>query len=287
MNQTQRLDFTIQPPHGRATRADARFRATLTPKPLVIFIHGFKGFKEWGHFNLLADYFAQHNLVFVKLNLSHNGSTPDSEEPVDLEAFGRNNFSIELSDVKALIDFLFSAENPIPKTEVDLNRLYLIGHSRGGGLAILASAADQRIKATATWAAISDLANRWPPATLAQWQKDGVMYIENARTKQSMPLYYQLVEDFQANKSRLDIPAAATRMPQPLLLIHGTNDETLPVQMAYELKKNKPDALLEILAGANHTFGGSHPYLAPELPPDAKLAADKTIRFFQQFHQHQ
>ena len=27
------------------------------PKPVVVFVHGFKGFKDWGHFNVLADYF--------------------------------------------------------------------------------------------------------------------------------------------------------------------------------------------------------------------------------------
>jgi uncharacterized protein len=276
----KRIDFIIKPPHGRATRADARLHLDNRPKPVVVFIHGFKGFKEWGHFNLLADYFAQHGFVFIKLNLSHNGSTLTEDDVLDLEAFGNNNFSIELADVKALLDQLFSEESPVPKTEMDLSRLFLIGHSRGGGLAILASAQDHRIKGTATWAALSDLENRWSPHALEQWKKAGVLHVENARTRQLMPLYYQLVEDFLANKAMLNIPAAARRMPQPLLLIHGTHDETLPLQMAYDLKESKPDAELEILPEADHSFGGSHPYPNEALPPAAQQAADKTISFF-------
>ena len=275
-----RIDFIIKPPHGRATRADARLLPDGQPKPVVIFIHGFKGFKEWGHFNLLADYFAQQGFVFIKLNLSHNGSTLTEDDVIDLEAFGNNNFSIELADVKALLDLLFSDYPPVPATELDLSLIFLIGHSRGGGLAILASAQDSRIKATATWAAISDLENRWPLQTMAQWKKEGVMHIENARTKILMPMYYQIVEDYLANKALLDIPGAARRMQQPLLLIHGTHDETLPLQMVYELKENKPDAQLEILPEADHSFGGSHPYPHQTLPPAAQKAADRTISFF-------
>ena len=59
--------------HGRAFEADATYRATSQLKPVVVFVHGFKGFKDWGHFPLLADFFAGQGFVFVKLNLSHNG----------------------------------------------------------------------------------------------------------------------------------------------------------------------------------------------------------------------
>ena len=280
---THRIDFILTPAHGRATRADARLIPDNKPKPVVIFVHGFKGFKEWGHFNLLADYFAQQGFVFIKLNLSHNGSTLTEDDVLDLEAFGRNNFSIELTDVKTLLDELFSENSPVPQTELNLNRLFLIGHSRGGGLAILASAQDNRIKATATWAAISTLENRWPPQTLEKWKQEGVMYIENTRTKQLMPLYYQLAEDFQTNKAKLNILAAAQQLKKPLLLIHGTHDETLPLQMAYDLKENKPDAELEIIPEADHSFGGSHPYAGSILPPAAQIAADRTISFFKAY----
>ncbi|MES2730386.1 MAG: hypothetical protein V4714_01515 [Bacteroidota bacterium] len=121
--------------HQRLFGVDATFTNDSKRKPVVIFIHGFKGFKDWGHFNLIADAFAQADMVFIKLNLSHNGTALDfPEDFADLEAFGHNNFSIELDDVGVLIDYLFSANCVIPSTEIDLQRLYLIGHSRGGGV---------------------------------------------------------------------------------------------------------------------------------------------------------
>ncbi|RZK32728.1 MAG: dienelactone hydrolase, partial [Hymenobacter sp.] len=82
--------------HGRSFAADATYQAAAAAspavaaaKPVIVFVHGFKGFKDWGHFPLLARFFAEQGFVFIKLNLSHNGvvvgGTGDLE---DLEAFG-------------------------------------------------------------------------------------------------------------------------------------------------------------------------------------------------------
>ena len=109
MPEVQKTTFILTPPHGRKTSADARFLANDQPKPVVIFVHGFKGFKDWGYWNLLATYFAEQQFTCVKLNLSHNGSTLTEDDVLDLEAFGQNNFSIELADVEALLNLFFSA----------------------------------------------------------------------------------------------------------------------------------------------------------------------------------
>ncbi|UOQ55523.1 alpha/beta hydrolase family protein [Hymenobacter cellulosivorans] len=269
--------------HARPFAADARFQPTGQPKPVVVFVHGFKGFKDWGHFNVLADYFAAHNFVFVKLNLSHNGVVPGGTGDLeDMEAFGRNNFSLELNDLGTLLDYLHEpATSVLPAAEVDLSRIYLVGHSRGGGIVLLKAAEDARVKAVAGWAPISSVNPRWPEPVMQQWQQDGVQYIENARTKQRMPLYYQLVEDYHANQQRLDIAGnVRDKLHQPLLIVHGDQDETLPVQMAHDLKSYKPDAELVIVPGAGHMFGGKHPWDEDKLPELAQGIADKTIEFF-------
>ena len=280
MNAIQKIDFVLTPGHGRAFGVDARFIRNQQTKPIVIFVHGFKGFKDWGHFNLLADYFADKGFVFIKLNLSHNGTTLDGEDLTDMEAFGQNNFSIELDDLETLIDYLYNSPATLPQEEMDLNKLYLIGHSRGGGLVILKTAEEPRIKAVAGWAPVSDMSMRWPEQLLTNWQKNGVHYIYNSRINQDMPLYYQLVEDFRANQARLDIPSVVARLQQPLLVLHAEDDETLPVSMAHELKANQPNAEVIILPEGGHTFGGKHPYAELTLPVSTQFVADQTIAFF-------
>jgi pimeloyl-ACP methyl ester carboxylesterase len=279
MTLIQKTDFVLTPAHGRSFRADARYIPDQQEKSIVIFVHGFKGFKDWGHFNLLADYFAQQGFVFIKLNLSHNGTTLDSKDLTDMEAFGQNNFSIELDDLDTLLNYLFSKPENLPAAELNLNKVYLIGHSRGGGLVILKAAEEERVKAVVGWAPISDLLMRWPEEVLTNWQKTGVHYIYNSRINQDMPLYYQLVEDFKANQERLDIPSIVKKLTKPFLIIHATDDETLPVSMAHELKANQPQAEVIILPEGGHTFGGQHPFPEATLPPSAQIVAERTVEF--------
>ena len=282
----QKIDFVLQSKHQRPFGMDACFLPNNRPKPVVIFVHGFKGFKDWGHFNLLSSYFARHGFVFVKLNLSHNGTAPGSDDLVDLEALGHNNFSIELDDIGTLIDHLGNDKCRIPREEMDRSRLSLIGHSRGGGMVLLKAAEDERVKAVVTWAAISDLDQRWSEEVMERWKKEGVQWVANQRLGQQMPLYYQLAENFHANKARFDIPAATRRLTQPLLVLHGEEDETLPVQMAREIHAYHPAAELVLLPGVTHTFGGKHPYSDPELPAAAKKAADLSISFLRKVFPH-
>lgn len=281
-----RLDFQLTSPHhARPFAADAQLVPDGRPKPVVVFVHGFKGFKDWGHFNLLAEFFAHRGFVLVKLNFSHNGlvigGTGDLE---DLDAFGRNNFSLELDDLGCLLDALHQpGQTPVPTAEMDLARLYLVGHSRGGGVAMLKAAEDARVRAVAAWAPITDVNPGWPEPMMQHWQQTGVVHIENARTKQQLPLYYQMVEDYHQHRLRLDIQHNLRRhFRQPLLIIHGDQDETLPVANVPLLQQAKPDAEVIILPGAGHMFGGAHPWAATALPPLAQDVAERTVAFFEQ-----
>ncbi|TYZ07658.1 dienelactone hydrolase family protein [Hymenobacter lutimineralis] len=279
-DQPVQLHFQLSSPrHSRPFTADACLLPDGQPKPVVVFVHGFKGFKDWGHFNLLADWFARRGIVFVKLNLSHNGlvvgGTGDLE---DLEAFGQNNFSLELDDIGALLDQLPAL---LPAAEVDLGRLALVGHSRGGGLVLLKAAEDARVHAVVTWAAINDVNPGWPETLLQQWQQQGVFHVENARTGQQLPLYFQIVEDYHQNRLRLDIRHNVRRKlgGRPLLVVHGDEDETVPVRRAHELKEWYPAAELALLPGVTHNFGGAHPWNVAELPEAARQAAKATLDF--------
>lgn len=267
--------------HKKPISADYRYDENHANKlPLIIFVHGFKGFKDWGVFNLLADAMAAAGFIFLKLNLSHNGTT--LEQPAyhaDLEAFGNNNFSIELDDLKDVIDYCTSGKEESLSAKVDLENIHLMGHSRGGGLVLLKANEDDRIHKVVTLAAISDLTTRWPQIFLDEWRAKGVQHIPNSRTGQMMPLYVQLYDDVLDNAERLSIPRAVKQMKQPLLAFHGTADETLPVQMAHDIKSWKPETELVIFEGANHVFGAGHPWEKNSLPPLFEAIVEKSKEF--------
>lgn len=267
--------------NGKPILWDAFWISTALPKELVVFVHGFKGFKDWGCWDLVAKRFAEAGFVFVKFNFSHNGTTP--EDPIafgDLEAFGQNNYSKEQKDLGLVIDFLTSAQSLIPSAELNTKQLHLVGHSRGGGAVLLKAAADQRVSKVSAWAAISSTNRSWTEEQVQKWKEDGVAYVMNGRTKQNMPLYYQLYEDFVQNQQQLNIEQAVKTMKQDLHIVHGTDDPAVPFTAALEIQSWKPSASLLKIEGANHVFGGKHPWLAEELPTDLKRVVDETVRFF-------
>ena len=267
-------------PHGKPLSLDVLHAGSANGKPVIVFIHGFKGFKDWGTFNMLADFFASHGFVFLKFNFSHNGTT--AEKPLDfadLEAFGHNNYSLELDDLGRVLDEVTAGNFGL--AEADRERLFLIGHSRGGGMALLKAAEDPRINKLATWAAIGTTNYFYEdPETVKKWKKDGVLYIPNARTGQQMPLYWQLYENWQQHRQRLDIPAAAARLQQPVLLVHGTHDPAVPYAVAETLQQAIPDSRLLAIEGGDHTFGGTHPFSGEKLPADLQRVAEETAAFF-------
>lgn len=251
------------------------------PVPVLIFLHGFKGFKDWGHFPLIAEYLTRAGFAVVRVNFSHNGTTPDQlTEFADLEAFAKNTFSMELSDVAVVIDDIFWRGGT--ELNCDPSRLGIIGHSRGGGIALLSAHHDRRVKAVATWGSVCDFEPRVNPPDVIEWKKNKVMYVENARTNQQMPINFTFREDFYKNRKKLSIPHAVNHMPVPQLIIHGTADESVSIAEAEKLNSWNLLAQLVEIPGANHTFGGKHPWDSKELPEDTIKALQETIAFFRE-----
>src|SRR6201986_5435394 len=143
-------NYNIPGAKGRGMLMDITYDTAHKNGPLVIFAHGFKGFKDWGAHNLVAEYFAEHGFRFLKFNFSHNGTTADKPDDfADMIAFADNTFTIELEDLKNVIDFACGGSG-IPAA----NGVYLMGHSMGGGMAIIKAVEDKRVKKLITTASI-------------------------------------------------------------------------------------------------------------------------------------
>ncbi len=273
----ERHDIQLLGSEERPFLLDVSLVPDKAPKPVVIFCHGFKGFKDWGCFDLVANAFAVAGFVFIKMNFSHNGTT--IEKPLefdDLKAFGNNNFTKELFDLQKTIDWLSTSEL---SGKMDLDRINLIGHSRGGPTVLLQAVSDQRVKRVVTWASISNFERMIPNSELEDWEADGVRFIMNGRTNQMMPLYWQLCEDYFRNKSKLDTATLVSRLAIPQLIIHGDNDSSVPIDIAFELKTYNPKAEMVVIQGGDHTFGGRHPYEDVDLPADFKQVVKTSIEF--------
>lgn len=240
---------------------------------VIVFCHGFMGYKDWGCWNLVQDYFVSLGFGFCKYNVSHNGGTV--ENPIDfsdLDAFAQNTYSGEIEDLNALLNTL-SIYIKIP-FEVGL-----IGHSRGGGTVLLSSHHPSVI-ALVTWAGISSIESRFPQGMdLARWKNDGVRYVRNGRTQQDLPMLYGLFEDFVANAERLNIQEACEKMTVPALIIHGEKDTSVSISEGEALCKWLNDELIRI-EGADHTFCSAQPWNNSEMPNELMEVCQITADFF-------
>lgn len=256
--------------HDKSIILDAFLPQAKKPKQTVIYCHGFKGFKDWGANDELAQFFAENGVNFIKFNFSHNGGTP--QQPIDfpdLEAFGNNNFTKELDDLDSVLNWI---EHQNEFENLALNQqITIMAHSRGSGTAIIKAVEDSRINKVISLAGISDFKARFiDNATLEYWKENGVIYIENGRTKQQMPLYYQIVEDINNNSQRLNIEKAAKKLNKPHLIVHGSEDPTVNTEEAKAVHNWSKKSTLKIIEGADHVFNVKHPWNESKLPLEFK-----------------
>lgn len=280
MKKTELKDQVLDRIENKPILWDAFYTADGEAKPLVIFCHGYKGFKDWGCWDLVAREFMRSGFCFVKFNFSHNGGTV--AQPIDfpdLDAFADNNYSKELEDLDDLINFIVSNDSPIIN-EINPLQITLIGHSRGGGISIIKASEDSRINNLVTWASVSDFGARFgSDEEIQRWQRDGVKYVLNGRTKQQMPHKFQFYEDFIRNQKRLNIKLATERINIPHLIIHGKNDTSVSYHDAEQIHSWNSSSRLSLIDEADHVFCSKHPWTEDKMPTDLKTMVNASIEF--------
>lgn len=276
-------NLSVAGANNRLMATDIFYIDTPHRKPIVLYLHGFNGFKDWGDFGSIAQQWANAGFVVVTFNFSHNGTTLETpDELSDTEAYGNNNYTKECFDTQCMIDFIHSAHFPISE-HIQLDRLWLLGHSRGGGIALV-QASDPRVYGVITWAAVAFLKTPWASYSaekMAQWQADGVVYYTNQRTGVSYPLYYQLFLDYIQHQRELDVQQAIAALKKPILLCHGTTDLAVSIEQAQLLHACQPNSVL-FTVNADHVFGRKHPAITGPLPSPMQEVLDRCILFCQE-----
>jgi uncharacterized protein len=256
---------------GRALDGLVDYPTAPGAHPAVVVCHGFKGFMEWGFFPSLAELLADRGYVVVRFNFSGGGMRPGEDEVSDAEAFRRDTYTLELAELLAVLAAVAGDPGSAPPEGLDRGRvrpgpLGLLGHSRGGGIALLGAAHPSwidRVGALVTWAAIGEV-DRFTAEQKAAWRRDGELPVVNSRTGQRLALGRELLADVEGNREALDLSAAAARRRAPWLIVHGDGDDSVPPSDGERLyAAAAPPREIERIAGAGHTFGAVHPFAGP------------------------
>lgn len=251
-------EFILKTTRNNILRISAFGINNLLNAPCLIFVHGFKGFKDWGFWKFSANYFAERGYFVLTFNFSHNGIGEDPLEFTEPEKFASNTFSLEVEELNEIINnyskgFFGQTEN---------NLIGITGHSRGGAVSILTAAENRRVSALCTWASISKI-DRYTERQKGEWRSKGYLEVMNSRTGQMMRMNAELLEDIERNKDgSLNIEKATGGLRIPYLIIHGEQDVTVPVKEAEQLYKwsDKTTSEMEVIQSAGHTFNIVHPF---------------------------
>ncbi len=253
--------------------------------PIVIFLHGFKGFKDWGPFPDACEELARTGFGVLAINHSHNGIGNGRTVYERLDLFEQNTLSKDLDDVKVMISALQSGEINNPHAYLNTDVIGIVGHSRGGHTAIVAAAEFESVRCLVTWASVSDYLARVSEKEKRDWEEKGFTEYKNSRTNQIMKVNRTFYDDLVVNADLLIAQRRSKDLRIPSLFIHGREDESVPYTNSEQLHidcaaKNKE---LRYIANAGHTFGAAHPFEEEYFPPQFKELVEFTTSWFRQY----
>lgn len=252
--------------------------------PVILFIHGFKGFKDWGAFPDACEDLARSGFGVVSFNLSRSGIGDRRTEFDRLDLAEKQTFTQDLADIKSIIEALQSGKIKDIHTHLNTDYIGLVGHSRGGHLAVTAAAEFDSVQCLVTWSAVADYLEFWTDKMKADWEKLGYTEIVNSRTKQVFKLDKSVYDDAVNNSERVIAIRRCADIRIPSLFIHARKDETVPYTNSEQLHINcaAKDKELRFIANAGHTFGVSHPFIDADFPKPYKELLDWSIGWFRE-----
>ncbi len=161
--------------------------------------------------------------------------------------FAHLTISRQMQQVEALLPS--SSLDPLGEPPV-----LLIGSSLGGLTAAWLGDRHDSVHALVLLAPAFGFLDHWLPklgeTTLQQWQQNGYLPVYHYREGSEIPLHYGFVCDAQ------HYDATQLRRPVPTLILHGLDDEVIPIQASRDYAASRPWVTLVELEG-NHTLANA------------------------------
>ena len=196
---------------------------------MVVLGHGVTGNKDRPLLIAIAEGLAAKGWPCLRFSFSGNGESEGD--------FEESTVTKEIEDLRAVL-----------KTVPQEKRIAYIGHSMGGAVGVMTAARGLNIQVLVTLAGMVRTADFVKREFGDEEPGKGFMWED-----ESCPLSQAYVDDLQ---SIVDVLGDAAKVMQPWLLVHGTEDDVVPIsesREAHEVARCRKD-LLEI-EGAGHVFG--------------------------------
>lgn len=203
--------------------------------PLVIIIHGFTGHMEERHIIAAAE--AMNEVGYATLRAEMYGHGKTGGHFCDHTLYKWVTCALAVVDYAKTLDFVES--------------LYLCGHSQGGLLTILVAAMEKDL-----FRAIIPMS---PAISIPECARSGellgchfdpehipeILKMDNGRTLNGN--YIRIAQT-------IDVDRAIDQYNGPVLLIHGSKDEAIPISYSYKAAEKYKNATLVVIPEDTHCY---------------------------------
>jgi alpha-beta hydrolase superfamily lysophospholipase len=225
------------------------------PKACVILMHGFKGYKDYGFIPVLAHDLCRAGLLVHRFNFSTSGMTNDIETFARPDLFEFDTWNRQVEDILCIVRAIRCGDldgKDMP--------IFLIGHSRGGGSALLAAGRhgeEMNLAGVITINAVDRCCR------MSQTEQDamldrGYSITQSARTKQDLRIDSAWLSEQIEHPESHDVLLQAQRIACPVCVLHGDSDQAVDPGAGSAIAQacnTKPN----LLNSGNHVLNMSNP----------------------------
>jgi len=200
---------------------------------IVILAHGFTGDKsEWGRFDTVIQALQEAGYAALAFDFSGCGESPDDTLSVEKQ----------VDDLHAAIAFAESK---------GYNTIGLFGLSLGGLIAL--KCYSPKIKTMVLWAPVTNQKGSYAEHAFSEEQREELKnkgYLTKTR-EEGVRNSFQIDQQMITERETVD-PNDFKGVDCPLLIIHGSKDERVPLEDSKQAVKILPNAKLHIIEGMDH-----------------------------------
>ncbi|QDU34212.1 Alpha/beta hydrolase family protein [Poriferisphaera corsica] len=257
------LEWTLEGADGEVIIGNTHLPMTDEPLGVLILCHGFKGYKDYGFMPRLAMEGAETGFVVHRFNFSHSGMTNKIETFERADLFEKDTWGKQIDDLKTVIGAVECGD-----LEGMGLPLVVFGHSRGGMTATLTVSEILNEDVDELGRSICGLITGAAPSyacflsvgELEEIRTNGKVLSPSGRTGEDLYVGLGWLEEIEAEAKRFDPIRAMRKMRCPVCILHGTEDNTVPMKCAHELADGAGErAMRVIIPKADHVFCSPNP----------------------------
>ena len=201
-----------------------------------ILCHGFSSSKESKTNIRLEEVLKNSQISTFRLDFFGHGESEGKFEEITI--------SEAADDVLSAVRFL---------KESGYVKIGLIGSSFGGLASLIAASRTRDISFLALKSPVSSymgrLVARFDEKIIQSWKDKGILSV-NTSEGEELRLNYSFFEDAE----KINVYACCEKITIPALIVHGSEDETVPVGQSRKASAHMKNCRLEIIRGADHKY---------------------------------